>query len=56
MFALDEMSSDALVGYRGGDWDDNGSGDKSTYTWAPDHVQVRNAWNALSQVYSCNLV
>jgi hypothetical protein len=57
MFALDEMSSDALVGpTRGGDWDDNG-GDKSTYTHGPDHVQVRNAWNALlSQVYSCNLV
>jgi hypothetical protein len=30
MFALDEMSSDALVGpTRGGDWDDNGGGDKS---------------------------
>jgi hypothetical protein len=26
-------------------------------TQTPDHVQVRNAWNALlSQVYSCNLV
>jgi hypothetical protein len=51
MFALDEMSSDALVGpTRGGDWTME-SGDKSTHTWAPDHVQVRNAWNALlSQV------
>jgi hypothetical protein len=59
MFALDEMSSDALVGpTRGGDWDDNGEWRQiHVHTWAPDHVQVRNAWNALlSQVYSCNLV
>jgi hypothetical protein len=40
MFALDEMSSDALVGpTRGGDWDDNGE-------WRQihvhmDHVQVK---------------
>jgi hypothetical protein len=33
------------------------SGDKHVTHMAPDHVQVRNAWNALlSQVYSCNLV
>ncbi|MFT7163595.1 MAG: hypothetical protein ACI9CZ_000150 [Flavobacterium sp.] len=59
MFALDEMSSDALVGpTRGGDWDDNGEWRQiHVHTWAPDHVQVRNAWNALlSQVYSCNLI
>jgi hypothetical protein len=56
MFALDEMSSDALVGpTRGGDWDDNGVETNPRHTWAPDHVQVRNAWNALlSQVYSCS--
>ena len=59
MFALDEMSSDALAGpTSGGDWDDNGEWRQiHVHTWAPDHVQVRNAWNALlSQVYSCNLI
>jgi hypothetical protein len=59
MFALDEMSTDALVGpTRGGDWDDNGDWRQlHVHTWAPDHVQVRNAWNALlSQVYNCNLI
>jgi hypothetical protein len=34
MFALDEMSSDALVGpTRGGDWDDNGE-------WRQIHVHT----------------
>ncbi|MFV8365208.1 RagB/SusD family nutrient uptake outer membrane protein [Flavobacterium sp. XS1P27] len=59
MFALDEMSSDALVGpTRGGDWDDNATWRQiHVHTWAPDHNEVRNAWNALlSQVYNCNLV
>jgi hypothetical protein len=51
MFALDEMSSDALVPTRGGDWDDNGV---ETNTRARS---CTDAWNALlSQVYSCNLV
>jgi hypothetical protein len=56
MFALDEMSSDALVGpTRGGGM--TMEVETNPRTWAPDHVQVRNAWNALlSQVYSCNLV
>lgn len=59
MFALDEMSGDALVGpTRGGDWDDNATWRQiHVHTWAPDHNEVRNAWNALlSQVYNCNLV
>lgn len=59
MFALDEMSGDALVGpTRGGDWDDNATWRQiHVHTWAPDHNEVRNAWNALlSQVYTCNLV
>ncbi|WP_309609624.1 RagB/SusD family nutrient uptake outer membrane protein [Flavobacterium sp.] len=59
MFALDEMSTDALVGpTRGGDWDDNGSWRQiHNHTWGPDHVEVRGAWNTLlSNVYSCNLV
>ena len=59
MFALDEMSSDALVGpTRGGDWDDNATWRQiHVHTWAPDHNEVKNAWNALlSQVYNCNLV
>lgn len=59
MFALDEMSGDALVGpTRGGDWDDNATWRQiHVHTWAPDHNEVRNAWNSLlSQVYTCNLV
>ena len=59
MFALDEMSTDALVGpTRGGDWDDNATWRQiHTHTWAPDHNEVRNSWNALlTQVYNCNLV
>lgn len=59
MFALDEMAGDALVGpTRGGDWDDNATWRQiHVHTWAPDHNEVRNAWNALlSQVYNCNLV
>ncbi|MFE3869903.1 RagB/SusD family nutrient uptake outer membrane protein [Flavobacterium sp. ZS1P70] len=59
MFALDEMSTDALVGpTRGGDWDDNATWRQiHTHTWAPDHNEVRGAWNSLlSNVYNCNLV
>ena len=58
-FALSEMSTDALVGpTRGGDWDDNGAWRQiHTQTWAPDHVEVKNAWNdLLSNVYKCNLI
>jgi hypothetical protein len=59
MFALDEMSTDALVGpTRGGDWDDNATWRQiHVHTWAPDHNEVRNAWNSLlSNVYNCSLV
>jgi starch-binding outer membrane protein, SusD/RagB family len=59
MFALDEMSTDALVGpTRGGDWDDNGAWRQiHTHTWDPVHVEVRNSWNSLlSNVYNCNQV
>lgn len=59
MFALDEMAGDALVGpTRGGDWDDNATWRQiHVHTWAPDHNEVRGAWNTLlSQVYNCNLV
>jgi starch-binding outer membrane protein, SusD/RagB family len=59
MFALDEMSTDALVGpTRGGDWDDNATWRQiHVHTWAPDHNEVKNAWNVLlTQVYNCNLV
>jgi starch-binding outer membrane protein, SusD/RagB family len=59
MFALDEMSTDALVGpTRGGDWDDNAQWRQiHTHTWAPDHGEVRGAWNTLlSNVYSCNTI
>ncbi len=59
MYALDEMSTDAMVGpTRGGDWDDNGVWRQiHTQTWAPDHGEVKGAWNSLlSNVYNCNLV
>lgn len=59
MFALGEMSTDALVGpTRGGDWDDNGAWRQiHNHTWGKDHVQVRDAWNTLlSNVYNCNQV
>jgi hypothetical protein len=54
-----EMSTDAMVGpTRGGDWDDAGVWRQlHTHTWAPDHPEVRNAWNSLlSNAYKCNLV
>jgi starch-binding outer membrane protein, SusD/RagB family len=59
MFALGEMSSDALVGpTRGGDWDDAGMWRQlHNHTWAPDNLQIRNTWNVLlSEVYNCNKV
>lgn len=59
MFAMDEMTTDALVGpTRGGDWDDNGSWRQlHVHTWGPDHVEIRGAWNQLlSQVNNCNKV
>jgi hypothetical protein len=59
VYALNEMSTDAMVGpTRGGDWDDNGVWRQiHTQTWAPDHGEVRNAWNSLlSNAYKCNLV
>lgn len=59
MYAMEEMSTDALVGpTRGGDWDDNAKWRQlHTHTWAPDHIEVKNAWNALlSNVYNCNQI
>ena len=59
VYALNEMSTDAMVGpTRGGDWDDNGVWRQiHTQTWAPDHGEVRGAWNSLlSNVYNCNLI
>jgi len=59
VYAMDEMSTDAMVGpTRGGDWDDNGAWRQiHTHTWAPDHPEVRNAWNSLlSNAYKCNLI
>ena len=59
MFALDEMSTDALVGpTRGGDWDDNGVWRKiHLHTWTPEHAEVSAAYNSLlSAVYNCNTV
>ncbi|MBG6110510.1 hypothetical protein H4V97_002378 [Flavobacterium sp. CG_23.5] len=59
VFTLDEMSTDALAGpTRGGDWDDNGAlRQMHTHTWAPDHIEVKSAWNSLlSNVYNCNVI
>ena len=59
MFAMDEMSTDAMVGpTRGGDWDDNGAWRQlHNHSWGPDHIEVRNAFNQLlEQAYNCNLV
>ncbi len=59
MFALDEMSSDALVGpTRGGDWDDNGLWRAiHLHKWDADHGEVRNAYNSLlTGVFDCNIV
>jgi len=59
VYALNEMSTDAMVGpTRGGDWDDNGVWRQiHTQTWAPDHGEVKGAWNSLlSNAYKCNLV
>jgi hypothetical protein len=59
VYAMDEMSTDAMVGpTRGGDWDDNGAWRQiHTHTWAPDHPEVRNAWNSLlSNAYNCSIV
>jgi starch-binding outer membrane protein, SusD/RagB family len=59
VYALNEMSTDAMVGpTRGGDWDDNGVWRQiHTQTWAPDHGEVKNAWNSLlSNIYLCNQV
>jgi hypothetical protein len=59
VYAMDEMSTDAMVGpTRGGDWDDAGVWRQiHTHTWAPDHPEVRNAWNSLlSNAFKCNLV
>lgn len=57
MFAMCEMSSDALVGpTRGGDWDDNGLWRQiHLHTWTAEHAEVRNAYNSLlGMVNNCN--
>jgi starch-binding outer membrane protein, SusD/RagB family len=59
MFAMNEMSSDALVGpTRGGDWDDNGLWRQiHQHEWTSDHAEVRNAYNSLlGMVNDCNKV
>jgi starch-binding outer membrane protein, SusD/RagB family len=58
-FAMNEMSSDALVGpTRGGDWDDNGLWRQiHLHTWSAEHAEVRNAYNSLLGLVSdCNLI
>ncbi len=59
MFAMNEMSTDALVGpTRGGDWDDNGLWRQvHLHGWTPEHAEVRNAYNSLlGMVSDCNAV
>jgi starch-binding outer membrane protein, SusD/RagB family len=59
MFALSEMSSDALVGpTRGGDWDDNGMWRQiHNHTWRADNAQLRETWNVLlTGVFNSNQV
>ena len=59
MYALDEMSTDAMVGpTRGGDWDDNAVWRQiHTQTWGPDHNEVKGAWNSLlSNAYNCSVI
>jgi starch-binding outer membrane protein, SusD/RagB family len=59
MFAMSEMSSDALVGpTRGGDWDDNGLWRQiHLHEWTPEHAEVTNAFTSLlSTVNNCNTI
>jgi starch-binding outer membrane protein, SusD/RagB family len=59
MFAMDEMSSDALVGpTRGGDWDDVGKWRQfHEHQWTPENVELVNAYSALlSNVNNCNTI
>ena len=54
VYAMDEMSTDAMVGpTRGGDWDDNGAWRQiHTHTWAPDHPEVRMRGTLYCQMHT----
>lgn len=50
-WALQEMSTDeVIVPTRGADWYDNGAWMQlHLQTWTPDHIRVKNVWDALNQ-------
>ncbi len=53
-WALQEVSTDeVIVPTRGSDWYDNGEWQQlHLQTWTPEHIRMKNVWNALSQGYS----
>lgn len=50
-WALQEVTSDeAIFPTRGSDWYDNGAWQQlHLHTWTPDHIRMRNVWEALGQ-------
>ncbi len=50
-WALQEVSTDEVViPTRGGDWYDNGAWQElHLHTWNPDHIRMKNVWDALNQ-------
>lgn len=50
-WALQEVTTDeVIIPTRGSDWYDNGAWQElHLHTWTPDHVRMKNVWDALSQ-------
>lgn len=50
-WALQEVSTDeVIIPTRGTDWYDNGAWiELHLHTWTPDHIRMKNVWDALSQ-------
>lgn len=56
-WALQEVTTDeVIVPTRGTDWYDNGAWiDLHLHTWTPDHIRMKNVWDAFSQTIAwCN--
>lgn len=53
-WALQEVSTDeVIVPTRGSDWYDNGAWIQlHLQTWTPDHIRMKNVWEALNQGYA----
>ena len=53
-WALQEVSTDeVIVPTRGSDWYDNGAWVQlHLQTWTPDHIRMKNVWEALNQGYA----